>query len=95
MSEHWRIFTLSGVLAIGLGGTAFAAAGPGADGDWRRQGYRAPQALNLLEVDGDGAFSGFHRSGKNFMADVTKDGRTNWVVIDPDTNQIHPFQRLY
>jgi hypothetical protein len=46
------------------------------------------QALNLLERHGYASFTNFREEGGQFGADVTENGRTYHVIINPDSNQI-------
>lgn len=68
---------------MGIGGTA-AFAMP----HWQMQGQRATSALNLLESRGYGGFTDFHAVGRNFAANLMRDGKTVHVLVNPSTNQI-------
>lgn len=48
----------------------------------------ATQALNLLEANGYGDFTNFHRTGRDYAATVSQNGTTFPVTIDPETGQI-------
>ncbi len=92
MTGRSVIIGLVGALLAGGGGVAFATqVGTQSRTDWRspdQQGLRATAALNLLEAKGDGQFSNFSRSGRDFTAVVTKEGKTMQVLIKPDSRQI-------
>lgn len=53
-----------------------------------RQGDRATMALNALEAKGYVNFSNFRPDGRNFAAEVTKDGKTINVVVAPETGTV-------
>lgn len=79
MTGRLLIIGLAGTLLAASGGVAFAQVGTQPGTDWRspdQQGLRATAALNLLEAKGDGQFSNFSPSGRDFTAVVTKDGKT-------------------
>ena len=76
---------LISVLAVMMGvGSTAAFAMP----HWQMQGRRATEALNLLEAKGYGGFTGFHAVGRDFAANVMRDGRTVHLLVNPGTNQI-------
>jgi hypothetical protein len=54
----------------------------------RAAGDRMTAALNLLEAKGDGAFTDFKQSGKDFVATVTENGQHVRVTVDPDSGQV-------
>lgn len=65
------------------------AATTGADwGQANARGNRATTALNMLEAQGDGQFTHFAASGRDFTADVTKNGQVEHVTVNPDTHQV-------
>jgi hypothetical protein len=51
-------------------------------------GDRATMALNALESQGYTRFSNFRPDGRDFAADVIRDGRTMHVLIAPETGNI-------
>ncbi|HLB96246.1 MAG TPA: hypothetical protein VJK90_01220 [Acetobacteraceae bacterium] len=76
---------LTSALAVMLGvGSTAALATP----RWQTQGRNAADALNLLEAKGYGGFTGFHAVGKDFAANVVRDGRTVHLLVNPYTNHI-------
>jgi hypothetical protein len=100
MTYRFRIMSLAlaGALVSGFSGVAFAAADHGAWGgqagsNWKNpaeQGMRATHALNMLEDQRETPFNNFHADGRNFVADVMKDGKTTPMMINPDNGQISP-----
>jgi hypothetical protein len=58
------------------------------DARTQREDARNTAALNALEANGYADFANFRPEGKNFAADVARDGRPVVVVVDPDTGQI-------
>ena len=48
----------------------------------------ATTALNLLEAQGYYDFTNFQRTGQNYTATVTQNGKTFQVTVDPRTRQI-------
>lgn len=55
---------------------------------WRIDGRRATEALNMLEAKGDGGFTDFHAVGRDFAANVMRDGRTIHLLVHPNLNRI-------
>ena len=92
MTGSFAIIGLAGAMIVGSTGATLAASGGQLRTvDYQRndpQGMRATHALNLLEAQGFGQFSNFRRDGDIFSANVTKNGRTTTVLIDPSTNRI-------
>ena len=48
----------------------------------------ATTALNLLEAQGYYGFTNFQRTGQNYTATVTQNGKTFQVTVDPRTRQV-------
>jgi hypothetical protein len=72
-------------------GSGVALAQPQADMTPARRGeggMRATQALNMLEVAGDGQYSNFRANGRDFTADVVRNGQPLRVQVDPDAGTI-------
>lgn len=88
MRSGWPILLLSG--AILAAGPAFAATSTAGWGQPNPPASRATAALNMLEAQGDGQFTNFTASGRDFTADVTKNGQVEHVLVNPDTHQIAP-----
>jgi hypothetical protein len=93
MTGKFLTMIAAGALMTGPAGIALAQTN-GQYGTDQQQpdqaGMRATHALNMLEDQGYGQFANFSPAGRNFTADVTKNGRTYAVVIDPSTGQIQP-----
>jgi len=49
---------------------------------------RETRALNLIEAKGYGDFTNFRADGKNFAAQVDKNGKRFTVIADPDSGQV-------
>ncbi len=84
----------SGILSAVLGlavaasaGSAFAATGP--VDDTGPAAARYTQALNLLEDKGYGNFTNFHKSGNEFQATVTRNGKSMTVTVNPDSGVVN------
>jgi hypothetical protein len=76
--------------ALGAGSAVADTVGPQAE----HSGMRATRALNMLEAAGDGQYSNFMESGRNFTADVVKGGGTVHVLINPASDQITQMAAL-
>jgi hypothetical protein len=78
-------------LAIGVGVAMMAASSVASAAvvEGNHDANRYTKALNLLESKGYTKFSDFHRTGDTFQAQVTHDGKTMTVTIDPDAGLVH------
>jgi hypothetical protein len=81
-----HLILMSGAAAMLALSSAAAFAMPA----WQTQGQRATEALNMLEANGDGQFNDFRAIGRDFAANVEKNGTTQHVVIRPGANTIEP-----
>ncbi len=52
------------------------------------EGTDMTTALNLLEAQGYYGFTNFQRSGQDYTATVTQNGKTFQVTVDPRTRQV-------
>lgn len=52
------------------------------------QARRETRALNLLEAKGYGDFTDFRADGRNFSAEVDKNGQRVTVITNPDSGQV-------
>jgi hypothetical protein len=89
MTGKFLTIVVAGALVAGAAGVALAQSSgrtlpPG------QRGLRATHALNMLEHQGYTQIADFSRAGKNFTADVTKNGKTFEVLVDQSTGQIQP-----
>jgi hypothetical protein len=48
------------------------------------------RALNLLEAKGYGDYRNFRPEGGGFAADVNRGGRTETLMVNPDTDSVTP-----
>ncbi len=78
------------LLALGAGSALADTSEPQAGNG----GMRATRALNMLEAAGDGQYSNFVQSGRNFTADVMKNGSSMHVLINPASGQITQMAAL-
>jgi hypothetical protein len=93
-----RRLALAVVPFCALAGAAFAATPPMAPAaapthhrhwsDNTALARRETRALNLLEAKGYGDFTDFHAQGKDFSAQVDKNGRRVTVITNPDSGQV-------
>jgi hypothetical protein len=85
------------LLAAGTGVALAATPAPAASGAAATapqrndaEATRMTDALNLLEAQGYGDFTNFRQDGKNFAVTVTRNGRPQTVVADPDAATVTP-----
>ena len=79
------IFALAAAI-LALPVMAMAPVNPGMThgaGYGMSQDNLATRALNALESKGYASFTNFRPDGRNFMADVTKGGKTVHVIVAP------------
>lgn len=79
----------AGALVAGGSGIAIAQRGTGRQGAHQVE-LRAAEARSLLVRDGYRQYADFIPDGKNFTADVLKNGRVFEVLIVVSTGQVQP-----
>ncbi len=83
MLKPFALAAILGASAVAFGGTAFAAYD-----DTGRGATRYTDALNILEAKGYNRFTGFKKTGDDFQASVTRNGKQETVVVDPDSHSV-------
>ena len=66
---------------------AMAQPSPSTEGSMSQDNL-ATMALNALESKGYASFTNFRPDGRNFMADVTKGGKTIHVIVAPVSGRV-------